>query len=77
MNEQFLTISNILNEKALSKSQQRLFGMVRAAQQGKLKTGSRKIKSMARSIDPKDVSDFARTSTKNLPERKKKKRVKK
>lgn len=52
-----------------SKSQQRLFGMVHAAQQGELKHPSGKIRSMAKSISKSDVTHFAQTKHKGLPEK--------
>lgn len=55
---------------ATSASQRRLFGMVRAAQQGQLKHPSAKIKSMASRVSPQDAHDFAATKHKGLPERK-------
>lgn len=51
-----------------SKSQQRLFGMVRACQ----KTGrcaSPQVEKMANSISQKDAADFARTKHEGLPQR--------
>ena len=58
---------------ALSKSQQRLFGMVHAIQKGDVKPGkfSKKIREMAKRVDPGDARDFASTKTKGLPEKKK------
>ena len=60
---------------AKSKSQQRLFGMVHAIQKGDAKPGkfSKKIREMAKRVDPGDAKDFASTKTKGLPEKKKKK----
>lgn len=60
---------------ALSKSQQRLFGMVHAIQSGKAKPGkfSKKIRSLAKRVDPESVGHFASTETKGLPEKKDKK----
>jgi hypothetical protein len=51
-----------------SKDQQKLFGMVHAAQQG-AKPASPKIAQIAKTISPKDAKDFASTSTKNLPKK--------
>ena len=61
---------------ALSKKQQRFFGMVRQCQ----KTGScpsKEVKKVAGSIKHKDAKDFASTKHKGLPEKKKKKKKKK
>lgn len=56
---------------ATSPSQQRLFGMVHAYQQGKLPKGkaSRQIKRMARDIDPESVNHFAKTKHKDMPKK--------
>jgi len=64
----------MLNEKSVSKSQQRLFGAVVAAQKGK-KAGSSKIATMAKDMSTKDVKDFASTPTKGLPQKVKKEGV--
>jgi hypothetical protein len=56
-----------INEKAVSKSQQRFMGMVHAAQQGKLKKPSKAVKKAAKSMSPQSAKDFASTSTKGLP----------
>ncbi len=59
-----------LDEKAVSRSQQRFFGMVRAAQ----KTGevaSPEVARVAADISKKDAKDFASTKHKGLPEKKK------
>ena len=57
---------------AKSKSQQRLFGMVHAIQKGDAKPSqfSKKIREMAKRVDPQDARDFAATHTKRLPEKK-------
>lgn len=57
-----------------SKSQQRLFGMVHAFQQGKLDTSdipadlADRIHDMATSVSKKVAKDFAKTKTKNKPD---------
>ena len=59
-----------LDEKAVSRSQQRFFGMVRQAQ----KTGeasSPEVAQVAADISKKDAKDFASTKHKGLPEKKK------
>jgi hypothetical protein len=59
-----------LNEKAKSKEQQRLFGMAHAVQKGDLpasKVGGA-VKKIAKTVDPDDVEDFARTKHKGLPD---------
>jgi hypothetical protein len=55
---------------ATSASQQRLMGMVHAAQKGKLKRPSKKVKEMASSMKEQDVTDFAKTKHEGLPEKK-------
>ena len=62
---------------AKSKSQQRLFGMVHAYQKGELKNASKEIKDIAKSISKKDAEDFAETKHKGLPNKVKKKKIKK
>ena len=57
----------IVTEKAESKSQQRLFGMVRAAQKGE-KPASGKVAELASKVGKKDVLDFAKTKHKGLKE---------
>ena len=61
---------------AVSKSQQRLFGMVHALQKGTLSKDkvSPEIVRMSKSIDPESVSHFAETKHTKLPEKKKKKK---
>lgn len=57
---------------AKSKSQQRLFGIVHAIQNGEAKKGkfSKKIVEMAKRMDPESVRHFASTKTDDLPEKK-------
>ena len=56
---------------AKSKAQQRFFGAVRATQNGELKHPSKAIAKAAKSMTKRSVKDFASTSRKSLPERKK------
>jgi len=56
---------------AVSESQQRLFGMVHAYQNGKLKHAPAKIRRIAKRISEEDAEHFARTKHDGLPERKK------
>ncbi len=58
---------------SVSKSQQKLFGMVHAFQKGELKHASPEVKKIAGGISDKDAEDFASTKHKGLPEHKKKK----
>jgi len=63
----------MLNEKAVSRKQQRFFGMVRAAQKGEAKAISPEVARTAASIKKKDAKKFASTKHKGLPEKKMKK----
>lgn len=61
----------MVDEKAKSKAQQRLFGMARAVQKGELspsKVGG-DVKKIAKTVSVKDVEDFASTKHKKLPEK--------
>ena len=55
---------------AVSKKQQRFFGMVRAAQKGEGAT-SPEVAKVADEISNKDAKKFAKTKHKGLPEKKK------
>ena len=57
-----------LKEKAVSKKQQRFFGMVRAAQKGE-GAASPEVAKVAGEISKKDAKDFAKTKHKGLPEK--------
>ena len=64
----------IINEKSVSKSQQRFFGMVRQAQKkGEKEASSPEVARVASSIKMKDAKKFASTKHKGLPEKKVKK----
>ena len=67
----------ILTEKALSKAQQRFFGMVRAKQKGEMDGASPEVTAAAKSMKAKDVKDFASTKHEGLPEKKKGKKKRK
>jgi len=58
-----------LDEKAVSKSQQKFFGMVRATQKGEMDDASPEVKKAADSMSKKDVKDFAKTKHKDLPDK--------
>lgn len=66
---------------AVSKAQQKLFGLVKAVKAGKAKASSvsKDVKDIAKSMTAKEIDKFAGTKTKGLPEKKKdvKKDVKK
>ena len=53
---------------AVSKKQQRFFGMVRAAQKGEMKNPSKEVSDVAGDISMKDAKKFAKTKHKGLPE---------
>lgn len=55
---------------ARSKSQQRLFGMVHAYLNGKLKNAPDSVKDIAKGISDEDAKHFAMTKRKGLPEKK-------
>ena len=55
---------------AVSKKQQRFFGMVRAAQKGEMENPSPEVAKVAASASMSDVKKFASTGHDNLPEKK-------
>ena len=58
-----------VEEKAVSKSQQKFMGMVRAVQKGDMKQApSPEVAKAAKTMSKKDVKDFASTKHKGLPE---------
>ena len=59
-----------LSEKAVSKKQQRFFGMVRAAQKGEMEDPSPEITKVASTVSKSDVKKMASTKHKGLPEKK-------
>jgi hypothetical protein len=59
----------VIDEKAVSKKQQKFFGMVRAAQKGE-GAASPEVAKVASEISKKDAKDFAKTKHKGLPEKK-------
>ena len=54
---------------SVSRSQQRLFALVRQVQQGKLTSPSGKLSQIAKSISPDDAKHFAETKHDKLPEK--------
>jgi hypothetical protein len=60
-----------VNEKAVSKKQQRFMGMVHAAQKGE-KPASKEVTKVAKEMPKKEAEKFAKTKHKGLPEKKKK-----
>lgn len=66
-----LRLSGIqLNEKAVSKQQQKFMGMVHAMQKGeKVKGASKELKKAAKGMSKKDAKDFASTKHKGLPQK--------
>jgi hypothetical protein len=59
-----------VNEKAVSKKQQKFMGMVHAAQKGE-KPASKEVAKTAKTMKKGDAEDFASTKHKGLPEKKK------
>jgi hypothetical protein len=59
---------------AVSKAQQRLFGLVKAVKSGDVKSSavSKDVKDIAKSMSTKEIDKFAGTKHKGLPEKKKK-----
>jgi len=59
---------------AVSKAQQRLFGLVKAVKSGEAKASavSKDVKDIAKSMSTKEIDKFAGTKHKGLPEKKKK-----
>ena len=55
---------------AVSKAQQRFFGMVRATQKGEMENPSPEVAKVAATAKRSDVKDFASTEHKGLPMRK-------
>jgi len=55
---------------AVSKAQQRFFGMVRATQKGEMETPSPEVAKAASSMSKSDVKKFAKTKHDKLPEKK-------
>jgi len=60
-------VNESLKEKAVSKSQQRFFGMVDAYKKGELDNPSKSVKDAADGMSMKQVKDFAKTKHKGLP----------
>ena len=59
-----------IEEKAVSKAQQKFMGMVRAKQKGEMPDASPEVAKAAASMSKKDVKDFAKTKHKGLPAKK-------
>ena len=55
---------------AVSKAQQRFFGMVRATQKGEMDSPSPEVAQAASSMSKSDVKKFAKTKHDKLPEKK-------
>jgi hypothetical protein len=58
---------SIVQEKAVSKQQQKFMGMVHAVQKGKMKEPSKEIAKTAKGMTKKAAHDFAATKHKGLP----------
>jgi predicted nucleotidyltransferase len=63
-----LSLNESINEKSVSKAQQRFFGAVKGCQDTG-KCGSKSVRDAADSMSKVDVTDFASTKTKGLPEK--------
>jgi hypothetical protein len=63
-----------IQEKAVSKKQQKFMGMVHAAQKGE-KPASKEVAKVAKGMKKKDAEDFASTKHKGLPEKVKAKKT--
>jgi len=64
-----------LDEKAVSKKQQKFMGMAHAMQKGeKIPGASKELKKVAKTMKPSDTHDFAATKHKGLPEKVKSKK---
>ena len=68
LNELMRLSGRPVNEKAVSKQQQKFMGMVHAMQKGKkIKGASPELKKVAKTMSKKDAKDFASTKHKGLP----------
>ncbi len=64
-----IAAESVVSEKAVSKAQQKFFGMAHAMQKGeKIKGASKDLKDVAKSMTKGDVKDFAKTKHKGLPQ---------
>jgi hypothetical protein len=61
-----------VDEKAVSKAQQRFMGMVHAVQKGEMKAPSKEVSKVAKGMSKKAGHDYAATKHKGLPEKVKK-----
>jgi hypothetical protein len=68
-NKELMKKEETINEKAVSRAQQKFMGMVRAAQKGE-GASSPEVAKVAASMKKKDVKDFASTKHDKLPEKK-------
>ena len=67
----FKQFREVILEKSLSKSQQKLMGMVYAYKKGDMKDASDEVKKIAKGMSLKGAKKFASTKHKGLPEYKK------
>ena len=58
-----------IDEKSVSKQQQKFMGMVRAVQKGEMDAPSPEVAQAAKTMKKKDVKDFAKTKHKGLPDK--------
>tara|TARA_Y100000310_G_C20684993_1_gene818403 strand:- start:1541 stop:1774 length:234 start_codon:yes stop_codon:yes gene_type:complete len=57
---------------AKSKAQQTIMAMALAYKRGETKSPSKAVKNLAKSMSEKELEDYAKTDTKNLPKKVKK-----
>ena len=60
----------VIEEKAVSKAQQRFMGMVHAVKKGDMSAPSSEVAKAVSSMKNKDAKDFASTKHKGLPDKK-------
>lgn len=63
-------VDDSLNEKAVSKAQQKFMGMVYAYKKGDMKDAPANVRKAAESMTDKEAKDFASTKHKGLPKKK-------
>lgn len=61
--------SENIEEKAVSRDQQKLMGMVHAYKKGDLKNPSPKVKEIAKGMSDKEAKKFAKTKHRDLPKK--------
>jgi len=59
----------VIDEKSVSKAQQKLMAMALAYKRGEMDDASDTVKNLAKSMSEKDLEDFAKTKHKGLPDK--------